>query len=128
MLGNGQLNQCGQRKVELLRRSAAHRDALLAEARKLRDVALWLDLGFGVALKARAGWSALAALRTVCRTTSDKPPGVVRRIGKALLVTRLLLTCWNSWRGSGRQGEGDSSEAATSVTMSNTRPSAPWRG
>lgn len=128
MLGNGQLNQCGQRKAELLRRSAAHRDALLAEARKLRDVALWLDLGFRVALKARAGWSGLAPLRTVWNQGSDKPASVVRRIGKALLVARLLVTCWKTWRRSAGQGEGESSEAATSVTMANTRPNAPWRG
>ena len=92
------MNPCGQRKAELLQRSASQRDVLLAEARKLRDVATWLDLGVGVVLNARAGWSALAPLRAVWNTTSAKPAGIVRRIGKALLVARLLVMCWKSWR------------------------------
>jgi hypothetical protein len=56
MLEISQLTRCQQRKEEVLRQCAAHRDTLMAEARVLRPMAIWVDVGIAAVRNARACW------------------------------------------------------------------------
>jgi hypothetical protein len=98
VLGNEQLIHCQQRKRALLAESAAHRQALVAEAQNLHSVAAWVDLGIDVAVRARTGWDVLARFVPPWRRRKPEPPGFVQRFAGAVSLTRSLLSLWKSWR------------------------------
>lgn len=99
MFENEPLTQCRQRKAALLLQSATHRLALLAEARNLRPVAGWVDVGLDAARKARTGWNALAPLLACWRMRKQESPDLIHKLTNALSVARSLAAVWNERRG-----------------------------
>lgn len=98
MFGNRELIRCQERKAALLRQSAAHRLVLVREARTLRPVAGWVDLGLGLVRKVRTGWSVLAPLLSSWRTPQQESSGFVQKIMGGISIARSLSALWQSRR------------------------------
>lgn len=88
-----------QRKAELLRRSQEHRQALAAEAAKLRPLTEWVDLGVTTARQVRKGWAIagplLAAWRGASAPAADQTPSsTLQRISSAISLVRSVAALW----------------------------------
>lgn len=88
-----------QRKAELLRRSQEHRQALAAEAAKLRPLAEWVDLGVTTARQVRKGWEIAGPLLAAWRGTSapaadQAPSGTFQKISSAISLVRSIAALW----------------------------------
>ena len=70
----------------------------MAEARNLRPVAAWMDLGIVVAGKARAGWNVLACLLNPWRKRKQETSDFVQKLAGGVSLARSLLALWKSWR------------------------------
>ena len=100
MFGNRQLESLEQRKAELLKQSAKNRALLQAETPKLQAVAQWVDLGIGVAQKARAGWAALSPWISPpgIGAQEPKPVGFASILRYGISAARSLMGVWKAWR------------------------------
>lgn len=87
-----------QRKATLLRQSAVHRQILVQEARNLRPVAEWVDLGIGVAQRARAVLSALVPLFSLWQMRKQESSGFITKLADAIALGRSITELWKSWR------------------------------
>lgn len=96
MLGRGQLRRCRERKAALLRQSAAHRSVLSEEARALRPVAGWVDLGIEVVHKVRAGWSVLAPLFSFWQMKKEGSSGLMQKLAGGISIARSLAGLWQN--------------------------------
>lgn len=88
-----------QRKTELLRRSQEHRQALAAEAAKLRPLAEWVDLGVTTVKQVRKGWEIagplLAAWRGASAPAADPAPSsTFQKISSAISLVRSIAALW----------------------------------
>jgi hypothetical protein len=88
-----------QRKAELLRRSHEHRQALAAEAAKLRPLADWVDLGITTVKQVRKGWEIAGPLLAAWRGNSDPgavqaPSGTFQKISSAISLVRSVAALW----------------------------------
>ncbi len=97
MLENGELIRCRQRKAALLRQSAAHRSALVAEAQNLGPVVAWVDLGIAASQKVRAGWQALAPLLSLWQARRQESDGLIGKLTKGIALARSLSALWKQW-------------------------------
>ena len=70
----------------------------MAEARNLRPVAAWMDLGIDVAGKARAGWNVLARLLPPWRKRKQETGGFAQKLAGGVSLARALVALWKSWR------------------------------
>ena len=97
MFENRELNCWRQRKEALLRHSAAHRSALVAEAQNLRPIAAQVDLGIAVARRVRAGWSALAPLLSLWQARKQESSGLIGKIANGIAIARSLAALGKKW-------------------------------
>ena len=98
MLGYGQLTRCQVRKADLLQQSAANRLALVEQARNLQPVVVWVDLGIGVARKARPVLSTLAPLLSLWGARKQESSGFLGKLAGAVSLGQSLTALWKSWR------------------------------
>ena len=97
MLENRQLICCLQRKEELLRRSAVHRSAIADEARNLRPIATWVDLGIDATRKARACWETLAPFLSLWQARKRDSGGVTEMVANGFALAGTFKALWRTW-------------------------------
>ncbi len=100
MFDPGQLKACAARKAALLSQSAAHRRVLTTEAKRLKPVVQWVDLGVEWTKKIRAGYSVLGPLVDALwhPSTTGGIGSVVQRVRGILSMARSLSALWKQRR------------------------------
>lgn len=97
MFENRELNGWRQRKEALLRQSAANRSALMTEAKNLRPIVAWVDLGLSLIRQARAGWEVLAPLLSLWQARKQESSGLIGKIANVIALARQLTAVWKKW-------------------------------
>ena len=97
MLEITQLTRCQQRKEEVLRRCAVHRGALLAEARVLRPMAIWVDVGIAAVRNARACWETWLPFFSSWQAGKGDSGSLIEKITKGFAIARSLKELWRGW-------------------------------
>jgi hypothetical protein len=97
MLEISQLTRCQQRKEEVLRQCAAHRDTLMAEAQVLRPMAIWVDVGIAAVRNARACWDTWIPFFSSWQAGRGDSGGLIEKITKGFVIARSLKELWKKW-------------------------------
>lgn len=97
MLEISQLTRCQQRKEEVLRQCAAHRDTLMAEAQVLRPMAIWVDVGIAAVRNARACWDTWIPFFSSWQAGRGDSGGLIEKITKGFAIARSLKKLWKKW-------------------------------
>jgi hypothetical protein len=97
MLEISQLTRCQLRKEEVLRQCAAHRDTLMAEARVLRPMAIWVDVGIAAVRNARACWETWIPFFSSWQAGKGDSGSLIEKITKGFAIARSLKELWKKW-------------------------------